>query len=513
MRFSQYMKLKTAIFIFCLCLLSTHLFATAHIFLTPETQKVSVGQTFDIVVNIQDVLSTPADSTLRGASVRIDFDPSILQVVSQTEGSFLRSFGNTLPFPFHDNTAGWAQFDNSILGSGTMASGSGDLYSIRFEAVGNGTSDLVFSDIQLRNPDNYPVGFTFQNGQVFSGDAMLSFEPTTSNILIGEECTVYVKIENIVDLKGARSSVLFNASIVEVVSVSAGPFLKDNGANSTTVFTQVTSGQVVCDESIMQPQNIGVTGAGYLVEIVFRGVAEGISTLSFDTADTRLRDPDNQPLAYTTSTGTIEVEEPIAVELTSFTATPRNGVVELQWTTAAETAAAGFNVCRSIQQDERYEVINPSLIVAQGDGYSGADYTFADYAAPAGKLAYKLQEIALDGTLTCSDPIEVDNAVNAVDEAGKTPETFGVLGNYPNPFNPTTSISYRIAAPAMVTVSITDAQGHWVKNLVRQFQSAGRHDVVWDGTNNHNERVASGIYVYKVQVGDQVDFGKMLMVK
>ncbi len=514
MRFVDLCKRCIALIVFLLlCFVSIPLMAQPNVYMTPDNQKVSVGQAFDIVVSIEDIQSSPPENTMRGASVRVDFDPEILQVVSITEGPFMRSFGSTLGFPSHDNTAGWAQFDNSILGSSIMASGAGDLFTIHFEAVGNGTSHLNYSIIDLRNPDNAPLSYTSQNGVVYSGDAILSIEPMESSILIGEECTVYVKVENAVDLKGARSSLVYDSTILEVVSCTAGPFLKGGGSNSTTVFTQIETGTVVCDETILSPPDFGETGAGYLVEIVFRGLAEGLGVLSYDTEDTRLRDPQNQPLAHTTNTGVINVGDPVAVKLTSFTATPQEAGVELCWSTATEANVAGFNLYKSAHETAGYDRVNTSLIEAKGQITIGYDYTYLDQTAPSGILYYKLEEIDLEGRSTFFPVIRVENTMSFVKETACNSYEFILIKNYPNPFNPTTMISYDVPKQSLVKLMILDAQGHIVKVLCNDYQASGHNQVLWNGTNDKNERVASGVYFSFLTIGDKTVHGKMLLVK
>ena len=74
---------------------------------------------------------------------------------------------------------------------------------------------------------------------------------------------------------------------------------------------------------------------------------------------------------------------------------------------------------------------------------------------------------------------------------------FYLYGNYPNPFNPITTISYKLPRISDVELKIYDILGHEVKSFVISSQSAGTQNIVWDGTNNYNEHVSSGIYIYR----------------
>ena len=91
-----------------------------------------------------------------------------------------------------------------------------------------------------------------------------------------------------------------------------------------------------------------------------------------------------------------------------------------------------------------------------------------------------------------------------------TTETSGAYGlsNYPNPFNPTTVISYTVPMDGMVTLKVYDVLGREVETLVNQNRKAGRYEVTFDGS-----RLASGVYFYRLIVGSHTITKKMLMIK
>jgi len=88
------------------------------------------------------------------------------------------------------------------------------------------------------------------------------------------------------------------------------------------------------------------------------------------------------------------------------------------------------------------------------------------------------------------------------------PQSFSLLQNYPNPFNPTTTIPYNVAMAGHVTLIVYDVLGRLVSTLVNENQGAGVHMVRFDGAN-----LASGVYFYKMQVGDHVFMKKMILAK
>ena len=126
------------------------------------------------------------------------------------------------------------------------------------------------------------------------------------------------------------------------------------------------------------------------------------------------------------------------------------------------------------------------------------------YVWASGQDYLILRTDAADQTLT---------SVSERGERGNTPESFGLLQNYPNPFNPATTIKYRLPSNETVSVKIYDELGREVKTLVEGSQSQGWHMVRWNGLNNSNVPVSSGVYFYQLKSGNETQAKKMLMIK
>lgn len=92
--------------------------------------------------------------------------------------------------------------------------------------------------------------------------------------------------------------------------------------------------------------------------------------------------------------------------------------------------------------------------------------------------------------------------------SAEIPEEFKLYGNYPNPFNPTTSIKYDIAANSFVKLSVYGITGQLVETLVNDNLQAGRYE-----TNFNGSKYASGVYFAKIEAGNYTHIIKMLMVK
>lgn len=92
-------------------------------------------------------------------------------------------------------------------------------------------------------------------------------------------------------------------------------------------------------------------------------------------------------------------------------------------------------------------------------------------------------------------------------------EIFTLHQNFPNPFNPTTTIAFDLAKRGFVNLKIFDIAGQEIRTLVNEQQSAGTKTVVWDGRDHSGRLVSSGIYVYQLQASNAVRSRKMLLVR
>jgi len=100
------------------------------------------------------------------------------------------------------------------------------------------------------------------------------------------------------------------------------------------------------------------------------------------------------------------------------------------------------------------------------------------------------------------------------------PTEFQLLQNFPNPFNPETTIGYHLPEMSEVNLQVFDVQGQLVRTLAQTTQSAGRHTIQWNGRNELGQAVASGTYFYRLEVKSLdasqspfIDFKKMTLMK
>jgi hypothetical protein len=85
--------------------------------------------------------------------------------------------------------------------------------------------------------------------------------------------------------------------------------------------------------------------------------------------------------------------------------------------------------------------------------------------------------------------------------------------NYPNPFNPSTTIAYSLPAGGEIRLSVYNVKGQMIRELVNEERPQGQHTVVWDGTDKKAGQVCSGIYFVRLESGNKNHIHKMVMMK
>jgi hypothetical protein len=158
-----------------------------------------------------------------------------------------------------------------------------------------------------------------------------------------------------------------------------------------------------------------------------------------------------------------------------------------------------------------------------------ATYLLQTSVISAGGSPGSSTNYATNGTLGQPTPIGVGTSADKTLYAGfwgkfwllvpvvdaLIPEAFEnmVFQNFPNPFNPSTTIEFTVAEETPVELLVYNVNGEMVKTLVDNVRGAGRYNIVWDGTDTHGRDVSSGVYFYRLSVGDFKSTKKMLMLK
>lgn len=111
-----------------------------------------------------------------------------------------------------------------------------------------------------------------------------------------------------------------------------------------------------------------------------------------------------------------------------------------------------------------------------------------------------------------AEPIEIAPVGLSATE-NSLPESFELGSNYPNPFNAGTVIPYTLARSTQVELAVYDVLGRRVRTLVDRFETPGRHQVAWDGTDAAGRELASGMYFYRLTAGDVTKSRQMVLLK
>ena len=196
------------------------------------------------------------------------------------------------------------------------------------------------------------------------------------------------------------------------------------------------------------------------------------------------------------------IDDPLPVELSSFTARLTNNKVSLEWSTETEVNNYGFDVERSSfsitpSQDDWLKI---GFVRGSGNSSSAINYSIIDEDIPnVSMLSYRLKQIDNDGSYDYSDEVLVINSA---------PSEYALQQNYPNPFNPITKIKYQLSQLSFLTIMVYDILGNEVATLVNEETPAGTFEVKFDATS-----LPSGIYFYKLHAGTFIEIKKMVLIQ
>lgn len=180
----------------------------------------------------------------------------------------------------------------------------------------------------------------------------------------------------------------------------------------------------------------------------------------------------------------------------------------------------------SYLEDFRVGVSTLATIIPQGFQYvtggtpvtapaSWTEYIY-DLSAYDGQTVYlAIRCVSNDKFIFMVDDFSIHSVGGSVgNEDGVAPVAVTELkGNYPNPFNPETTIKYSVKENTPVTLEVYNVKGQKVKTLVSETKAAGDHSVVWKGLDDNNRAVSSGVYFFKMSAGKYSSTKKMIMMK
>jgi hypothetical protein len=191
-----------------------------------------------------------------------------------------------------------------------------------------------------------------------------------------------------------------------------------------------------------------------------------------------------------------------------FAGNASNTILDIEWLNATGdndvTNAENYGIY-VIYQDltDQLEYVQTAIGDLDGDGMDHGDLIMSISPAVGSDAGIFILEY---------DPVTEISAVPIV-LPDILPEKFTLFQNYPNPFNPETKITYDLSQGANVILGIYTLLGEKITTLIDKHQGIGRYDVSWDGRNENNQLMPSGMYVYRIQAREFVETKKMIFIR
>lgn len=247
-----------------------------------------------------------------------------------------------------------------------------------------------------------------------------------------------------------------------------------SGTNMWGVSVQPTDGNVIitgcysCGTGTWRSKNGGQTW--YTIPI---------SSSNYQVA---IIDSMNQFAAQGNGFYKLESDYFVPVELESFTAQLVANEIILNWSTASELNNQGFEIEQSFDNESFMQI---GFVPGFGTTTEIKSYSFTISDANAGLNYYRLKQIDFDGTETIYNSVEID---------GPVPTTFALNQNHPNPFNPSTTISFTLPVEANVTIKLFNMLGQEITQIAKEDFAAGNHNINFTATD-----LTSGAYIYTLE--------------
>ncbi len=265
------------------------------------------------------------------------------------------------------------------------------------------------------------------------------------------------------------------------VTYPKGGEIFESGSNPIITYSSVgNSGNVNIDYSIDGGITWDTIATNQLDDGDYRGWI--VPNTPSTRCKIRISDVDGDPSVISDSLFTITGIVP--VELVSFTANSTENKVLLNWKTATETNNKGFEIQRKLNSN--WEKVG--YVIGSGTTTNPNEYNYTDnfkYESYKGIVIYRLKQIDLDGSYHYSVEIKF--------EIDLTPKEFTLYQNFPNPFNPSTTIKYALPFESSVEIIIYNMIGQRIEEFKEGVKEAGYHNVMW-----LQKDLSSGVYFYSI---------------
>ncbi|PKN79410.1 MAG: hypothetical protein CVU48_05325 [Candidatus Cloacimonetes bacterium HGW-Cloacimonetes-1] len=204
----------------------------------------------------------------------------------------------------------------------------------------------------------------------------------------------------------------------------------------------------------------------------------------------------------------------LPIELSHFSATPTSEYyIRINWVTQSETSVMGYYVYRN-NVSELGSAIKVSPMIYAANSSNETSYAYLDREITSGTWYYWLQNVNIGGDSDFNGPVMATlNGDNDNPNIPTVPLTTGIQRVFPNPFNPTSTISYSIAKANSIKLDIINIRGQLVRTLVSDFQNQGYYRELWNGDDSNGIPCSSGIYYVRLRSGNDVTSHKIVLMK
>lgn len=455
----------------------------------PE-EEVSPGEVFDVTIGVEGA------SGVRTYEFHLSFDPTAVAVVDLvSNGSLFSGFRTDMGGKLEKGELGLV---NSIIGHTEFgASGDATLATIRFQAIGRATeAPFVLTEGLLINVDHEGARPAVDEAVT----VVLSKDPIRYHDAQGSEIFGLILADQD-PVVGFNDFIAFAGSFGSTIGEDLYDFRADLNGDDHVDFA----------DFLIFADNFGRTA----VDVPASLSSTKPIVRSGDNTDARVdlavsgTAKIGEPVVLTASLADIEQVYGYGIRVAYDPSAYR--FVEAMTPPSAEAAVGSDTPLFLVYQDEDGSV-SVTAAAESPAGTIGGGIVAELVFEPVGDVERSVFRIA-EGVLF--DPDQDANSVSTPGsvEVRSVPSRFALRQNFPNPFNPETTISYDLADGGLVELSIYNITGQRVRQLVSDVQDPGRYRVVWDGSDEIGRGVASGVYFYRLNTSSHNDVKKLMLLK
>ena len=239
---------------------------------------------------------------------------------------------------------------------------------------------------------------------------------------------------------------------------------------------------------------------GYTVSESYYSASPYLSWMDVVVGDPKFRLISSRlPADFVTENNGPEVNA-LPVELVSFNSLVKNNIVTLLWKTATELNNVGFDIeSKKLNDNKNNDWNKIGFLEGSGTSNTPKDYCFHDKVTSNGKYEYRLKQIDQNGKIEYSKSIIVNVSM---------PIRAALDQNFPNPFNPTTAISFTLPNSGNTQLSVYDITGKEVASLVNGELASGIHSIQFNA-----DKLSSGLYFYTLLANNYSETKKMILLR